>query len=286
MSAAQLWAFMRYFPLSFSHRIISETSLAVREQWELIISLSEIIDIVMAPTLFESTLFYFEYIYASFLEQFKELYPNASVRPKMHFLVHLPTIVRKNGPMRTFWTMNYERLNGKVKAPSHVMHNFRNPQLTLAYRRQCAILNSNGLKNKSDVSINSAFEMRISSFANVDVASFFSLSENDSISVTDCVTIFGTDFKKGSFLALEKSDRGFTFGQIDAILFESPNDPIFLLNLYSTLRFDQLSFSYLVQRTYPSLNCLCQIKDFLDFHPLDGFESDGKHFVRLKYCIL
>ena len=32
--------------------------------------------------------------------------------------------------------MNYERLNGNIKAPSHIINNFRNPQLTLAFRRQ------------------------------------------------------------------------------------------------------------------------------------------------------
>lgn len=59
MSAAQLWAFMRFFPLSFDDRI------PVNNQfWHLHISLSEIIDIVMAPKLSESLLSYFEIIYA------------------------------------------------------------------------------------------------------------------------------------------------------------------------------------------------------------------------------
>ena len=75
---------------------------------------------------------YFDRIYASFLELFKSLYPNQSIRPKMHFGAHFSTIVRKNGPMRTFWAMNYERPNGNFKQPTHVMNNYRNVLLTLA----------------------------------------------------------------------------------------------------------------------------------------------------------
>lgn len=41
---------------------------------------------------------------------------------------------------RTFWAMNFERLNGSFKRPTHIMNNFRNPLLTLAYKHQCAHL--------------------------------------------------------------------------------------------------------------------------------------------------
>jgi hypothetical protein len=31
--------------------------------------------------------------------------------------------------MKYFWTMGFERLNGIIKRPSHIMNNFRNPQV-------------------------------------------------------------------------------------------------------------------------------------------------------------
>jgi len=49
----------------------------------------------------------------------------------MHFLIHAGRIIRKNGPLRNFWTMGFERLNGVIKKPSHIMNNFRNPQVYL-----------------------------------------------------------------------------------------------------------------------------------------------------------
>ena len=51
--------------------------------------------------------------------------------------------------------MNFERMNGSVKIPAHIMQNFRDLQQTLAYMRQCAALNSflDGKHNRDFVSV-------------------------------------------------------------------------------------------------------------------------------------
>lgn len=235
MSTAQLWAFIRYFPPSFSDRIPKDS-----EHWGLILLFSEIIDIVMAPKLMESTLLYFNYLYVNFLESFKRLYPEASIRPKMHFLIHLPNIVSINGPMRTFWTLNYERLNGKIEAPSHIMQNYRNPQFTIAYRRQCAVVKPNYC-HKDSVVIQSAIEISASSFPNAETS--LGVLPTDLICVTDCVVIRGIEFKKNFFLVVEKINfflvvekihRGFSFGKIEGIICENKDDRFSLLT--STLQ--------------------------------------------------
>lgn len=61
------------------------------ELWELILILSEIVDLVMSPKQSESMLLYFEMIYKSFLECFCTLYARPSARPEIYFLIHLPT---------------------------------------------------------------------------------------------------------------------------------------------------------------------------------------------------
>ncbi len=87
--------------------------------FEIVAHAEEIVDIVMAPRTTEGMLFPFELQYYEFSNYFKLLYPRQSVRPKMHFLVRFPTIVRKNGPMRNYWTMHYESLNDAIKKPAH-----------------------------------------------------------------------------------------------------------------------------------------------------------------------
>jgi hypothetical protein len=83
--------------------------------------------------------------------------------------------------------MNYERLNGKMKVPSHVINNFRNPQLTLAFRRQCDVLSKKFDENfcKDYVIIQSFWEMSAADFLNVDIASHFNLLDGHQINVTN-----------------------------------------------------------------------------------------------------
>ncbi len=62
-------------------------------------------------------------------------------------------------PLRTFMCMNYERMNGAVKIPSHIMDNFKDPQKTLAYRRKYATLRSklDRSNDRNFVSISKAY---------------------------------------------------------------------------------------------------------------------------------
>lgn len=88
----------------------------------------------------------------------------------MHYLIHWPTIVRKNRPMRTFWALNFERLYGIFKRPTHIMNNFRSPLLTLAYKPQCASLNGHLDKVflADCVEFSNSVEATISQFPNHD----------------------------------------------------------------------------------------------------------------------
>jgi hypothetical protein len=83
---------------------------------------------------------HFEELYADFLSRFKALFPSVSIKQKYHFLAHFQSMVRKNGPPKTYWVFNYERMNGAIKIPSRVMNNFKNSAKTLAHRRQSTAL--------------------------------------------------------------------------------------------------------------------------------------------------
>lgn len=137
LSSAKMWLRSRYLPVSICDKIPT-----FNEHWQLLIYLQEILDLVMAPKLYESSLLYFDHVYGKFLELFKSLYPTQSIRPKMHFGVHFSTIVQKNGPPRNFLAIYYERLNGSFKQPTHIMNNFRNVPLTLSKKHQFSALES------------------------------------------------------------------------------------------------------------------------------------------------
>lgn len=127
-SAAQTWTLFRYIPVMIGHKATG------KKYWKMFMMLQEVVDIVFAPRLTETILVEYSILYSEFLILYKEIYPTLTVKPKMHFAIHFPTAVRHNGPMKICWAMGFERQNGVMKRPSHVMNNFRNPQKTSAYR--------------------------------------------------------------------------------------------------------------------------------------------------------
>lgn len=90
----------------------------------------------MAPKITDAMLIHFEHIFCDFLNNFKSLNLEQSIRPKIHFFTFLLLFERT----AYYWAMNDERLNGAIKRPAHTMNNFRDPIETLAFKRQTAML--------------------------------------------------------------------------------------------------------------------------------------------------
>ena len=67
--------------------------------------------------------------------------------------------------------MNYERLNGNFKQPTHVMNNYRNVPLTLAKKHQCSVLEAQLSKDylSDAIDISSIVEANISDFPTTDL---------------------------------------------------------------------------------------------------------------------
>lgn len=283
MSSAQMWAWFRFLPASIGSRVPKDS-----EHWRLMTMLQEIVDIVLAPVIRDSTLFYFESVYAMFIELLKNLYPCKSITPKIHFLVHFPTIVRKNGPMRNFWAMNFERLNGSFRRPAHIMNNFRNPPFTLSKKQQFssleAILSRDFMAHRSEIC--NVTQLKCSKYPSIDFEPYFCEPGQSSVSVTNFARANGTDYKKGYFVVVDRDERGLFFGKIDTILCENIDRPLLLLNLYNTKLFENHLYCYCVEQKYPTQTIVCDIVNLLDYYPLDCFEKNGNSYIRLKHGII
>lgn len=75
----------------------------------------------------------------NFLESFKHCYPGAKVKPKMHFLLHLPQQLIEFGPLRNHSTMRAEGKHQSFK--DHRWRNFNNLPNSLLKRHQLGLAN-------------------------------------------------------------------------------------------------------------------------------------------------
>jgi hypothetical protein len=107
LTASEMLSLFRYLPV-----ILGPFIPMGDRHWALFLQLQTLVDIAYAPSLTDSMLDYFEELYEDHMLLYKKLYPEIPVKPKQHFLVHLKTIVKENGPMRHFSCLKYELRNG------------------------------------------------------------------------------------------------------------------------------------------------------------------------------
>lgn len=87
--------------------------------WMLFLDLMHIVDILFAPVTSKGLAMYLKVLIRDFLEEFKALFPESSIIPKMHFMVHYPRCIVRLGPLVRHWCMRFEAKNSYFKRLSH-----------------------------------------------------------------------------------------------------------------------------------------------------------------------
>ena len=263
------------------------------KHWELIMQLQEITDIVFAPKITESMLLYFSELYENHLLLFKKLYPELPIKPKQHYLVHFPDIVRKNGPPTNNSCFKYELRNSYFKRIAHITCNFRNIGKTLSVRNQLVSLaysvNKNRLRNQN-VQTHKFSQIRIRNLEGCDaVSTRFKRSLDDVVDISIRASIWGRRYSKGNAVITGKypDDLVLQFGEILTIVWHE-NVAFLLVKQLETVGFDESMRCYNVKENFDSQIFLLTPQQLLDFHPLDICKrvDDHKLFVRLRYLVI
>ncbi|KZT51759.1 hypothetical protein CALCODRAFT_442628, partial [Calocera cornea HHB12733] len=55
-------------------------------------------------------------VYLDFFEEYVKIYGSSNVTPTFHWVTHMPAQIRRYGPVHSFWTFLFERLNKVLKA--------------------------------------------------------------------------------------------------------------------------------------------------------------------------
>jgi hypothetical protein len=132
MKATQCWALLKYLPL-----IIGDKVPVGDEHYQLLLHLSELVDLAFAPRFTHGLVAYMKEVIKDHLSMFVELFGDRMcLKPKHHFLVHLPTIVVQSGPLVGMSCLKFKLKNAFFKRSAHVVCNFINKCKTLAYRQQ------------------------------------------------------------------------------------------------------------------------------------------------------
>jgi len=131
MKAVQMWSLLRMLPV-----VLCELPLQKHPCFLLLIHLCHLTNILFSQSFSHGMIVYLEDIIADHLHMFQNRFVGVALKPKHHFLIHYPNIIRLNGPPMTYSCLRYELKNSFFKRSSHIVCNFRNITLTLAMRHQ------------------------------------------------------------------------------------------------------------------------------------------------------
>lgn len=82
------------------------------EVWQMLMTLKDIVELVMAPVHTEQSICYLDSLISEHRHRFLEVFPQEKLLPKHHFLEHYPELIQEFGPLAALWTMRFEAKHG------------------------------------------------------------------------------------------------------------------------------------------------------------------------------
>ena len=85
-----MWCLARLLPLMIGEFVPEDD-----ERWKLFLTLLTIIDYVFAPRTNQQVVSYLAVLIKDHHEEFKRLYPNSPITPKLHNMIHIPEWIER-----------------------------------------------------------------------------------------------------------------------------------------------------------------------------------------------
>ncbi|XP_070516623.1 uncharacterized protein [Cardiocondyla obscurior] len=103
--------------------------------WEVYIILQEIINIIMSSTITVATTHLLENLISEHHSLYIEIFEE-SLKPKHHFIIHYPRLLRRLGPLKHLSCFRYEAKHKQLKEYAKVVRSRTNSPYTLALKHQ------------------------------------------------------------------------------------------------------------------------------------------------------
>lgn len=129
-SASQMMTLSQELPLLIGDKIKVHD-----KNWDSFLLLLRICSIAISPVITPDTVAYLRILIEEKLVLFRQLYPDASIIPKLHYMIHYPAQIIRSGPLVHSWTMRQEAKLSFIKRVSQ-RGNFKNVCLTAAKKHQ------------------------------------------------------------------------------------------------------------------------------------------------------
>ncbi|XP_011858410.1 PREDICTED: uncharacterized protein LOC105555968, partial [Vollenhovia emeryi] len=133
-SSTEMLCFVRYFGLMIGDLIPKED-----DCWLLYVKLKTIVDITTAPYVNIRSLKYLATLISEHHEMYLSAFPHMTLKPKHHYMLHYPQVMRNVGPLWFVCCLRWEAKHMPFKQAARATNSRRNLPLTLAIKHQLNI---------------------------------------------------------------------------------------------------------------------------------------------------
>ncbi|XP_031549388.1 uncharacterized protein LOC116286933 [Actinia tenebrosa] len=233
--------------------------------WKCFMSLLEIMMLCFSHSISYAAILVLKNKIASYLPLFKELY-NARITPKLHYLVHVPSLMFMFGPLIRSWCMRFEAKHSYFKNIAKVIRNFKNLPLSLSTRHQsmeCAdnIVLNEGIDPCPLIKKNIVFGSSKPIISAQDISyvreclfRFYNIQNNQvdacNIFLLSSVTIYGTVYKPGKNNFIDVSKNAPEFGRIIKIWYVEYHGIFFVIQVMHTTSFCEELNTYEIEEPH------------------------------------
>lgn len=258
-------------------------------EYENLLSLFQITRMCFLPRVDKTVAGVLEAEIAQFFISYRSCYGRELIKPKMHFLLHLPRQLLMYGPLRQQSCMRFESKHGEFK--DHRWRNFRNLPLSMLTRHQLKLLhgmtNSLGqpvmkyLHTNDQNSLGHGFLWDDLTDAEKTKLEYFGFEEGNPLSTHKCVTVRGKIYKPNCALLLHDDEiEGPTFCEIIDIL-QVNLQIVFKTMALQVMSYEKQFLAYHVQRVQGAGTELRMFSDLHHDWPLPIHKIDNTPQLRM-----
>jgi hypothetical protein len=189
--------------------------------WNLVLLIREVLDIVLCDTISKGGLIYLDSLVSEYCSTYQSVFKK-KLKPKHHHLIHYSGAIKQIGTLKQYWSMTFEARHKLFKTTAHAVCNFINIPKTLAYRHQlsrCYSLLATDNFSPFTFTLPQYEFKKLSEYTYGDIlASYFNISTESVIKISNLIEWNNSEFRTGSFVVLKYCINFPEFGLILGIV--------------------------------------------------------------------
>lgn len=264
-SASEMLCLVRHFQF-----LVGDLVPAGNEIWDYYLCMRDLTNVAMLQAFNTDLIHYLKNIVREHHERYVTLFEE-TLKPKHHFLIHYPEVIKKVGPLVLISAFKYESKHLDLKRISNSVNTQKNVPLTLAIKCQLQscyrFINGRGLQN---------------CFETGKVKGQQSITEAGSETIfmkVKWIKINGIKYRVGNFLLYDYEDFIPQFCKIHQILLTDDNssDFYFYTLVYKTINYNEHLQSFSVNED-DKFNLL-RLDDCYDSVPKKMYSIEGHDYI-------